>query len=129
MKVTIQKSIGLLLFAAFAVPFLLSRSASFFNGAWGINLPFFVWVFAYLFWLALTWIFKKHILEFDIFDGFAYCADYNGKEYYMLFPKKEFINLSKEMQKTAREFLNLDEHAPLQEEHLLASYNTLYVND
>lgn len=64
MKVTIQKSIGLLLFAAFAVLFLLSRSASFFDGAWGINLPFFVWVFAYLFWLALTWIFKKHILEF-----------------------------------------------------------------
>lgn len=72
---------------------------------------------------------KKHILEFDIFDGFAYCPNYDGKEYYMLFPKKEFINLSKDMQKTAREFLNLDEHEPLQEEHLLASYNTLYVNE
>ena len=64
MKVTIQKSIGLLVFAAFAVLFLLSRSASFFHGAWGINLPFFVWAFAYLFWLALTWIFKKPLISF-----------------------------------------------------------------
>ena len=72
---------------------------------------------------------KKHILEFDIFDGFAYCADYNGKEYYMNFPRKEFVKLSKEMEEKAREYLSLDEHEPLKEEHLLASYNTLYVNE
>ncbi len=72
---------------------------------------------------------KKHILEFDIFDGFAYCPDYRGKEYYMVFPKKDFIKLSKNIEKTAREYLNLDEHEPLKEEHLLASYNTLFVND
>jgi hypothetical protein len=71
---------------------------------------------------------KKHILEFDIFDGFAYCANYQGKEYFMTFPKKEFIALSADMTKTAREYLNLDEHEPLREEHLLASYNTLHVN-
>lgn len=72
---------------------------------------------------------KKHIMEFDIFDGFAYCADYNGKEYYMTFPKKEFIKLSKDMEKSAREYLSLDEHEPLTEQHLLASYNTLCVNE
>lgn len=72
---------------------------------------------------------KKHILEFDIFDGFAYCPDYQGKEYYMVFPKKDFIKLSKNIEKTAREYLNLDEHEPLKEEHLLASYNTLFVNN
>lgn len=72
---------------------------------------------------------KKHIMEFDIFDGFAYCADYNGKEYYMTFPKKEFVKLSKEIEKSAREYLSLDEHTPLTEQHLLASYNTLYVNE
>lgn len=71
---------------------------------------------------------QKHILEFDIFDGFAYCADYKGKEYYMIFPKKEFVALSKDMTNTAREFLQLDEHAPLKEEDLLACYNTLYIN-
>lgn len=72
---------------------------------------------------------NKHILEFDIFDGFAYCPDYNGKEYYMIFPKKEFIALSKDMEKNARDYLQLDEHEPLKVEHLLASYNTLYVNE
>lgn len=72
---------------------------------------------------------KKHIMEFDIFDGFAYCADYNGKEYYMMFPKKEFIKLSKDMEKEARDYLSLDEHAPLEEKELLATYNTLYVNE
>lgn len=72
---------------------------------------------------------KKHILEFDIFDGFAYCADYQGKEYYMIFPQKDFVKLSKEIEKNAREFLSLDEHEPLKEEHLLASYNTLYSNE
>ncbi len=64
MKAALQKSIGLLVFAAFAVLFLLSRSASFFNGAWGINLPFFVWAFAYIIYLALTWIFKNPLLSF-----------------------------------------------------------------
>lgn len=72
---------------------------------------------------------KKHVLEFDIFDGFAYCANYKGKEYYMNFPRKEFIALSKKMEKEARDYLSLDEHEPLKEEHLLASYNTLYVNE
>ena len=64
MKAALQKSMGLLVFAAFAVMFLLSRSASFFSGAWGISMPFFVWAIAYFFWLALTWIFKKPLLSF-----------------------------------------------------------------
>ena len=64
MKATLQKSVGLLVFAAFAVLFLLSRSASFFSGAWGIHLPLFVWAGAYIIYLALTWIFKKPLLSF-----------------------------------------------------------------
>ena len=40
---------------------------------------------------------KKRIMEFDIFDGFAYCADFEGKEYFMKYPKKDFVKLSKEV--------------------------------
>lgn len=72
---------------------------------------------------------KKRILEFDIFDGFAYCFDEKSKqEYYMIFPRKAFIALSKDMENNVREYLELDEHEPLQEVHLLASYNSLHIN-
>ncbi len=64
MKSALQKSMGLLVFSAFAVLFLLSRSASFFHGAWGIQMPLFVWALAYVVYLALTWIFKKPLLSF-----------------------------------------------------------------
>lgn len=71
---------------------------------------------------------KKHNMEFDIFDGFAYCADYKGKEYYMDFPKVSFINLAKDMAKSIREYLDIEEHAPIKETDILVAYNTLYCN-
>ena len=72
---------------------------------------------------------KKRVLEFDIFDGFAYCFDEKtNKEYYMVYPRKAFISLSKEMENNVREYLELGEHEPLQEVHLLASYNSLHIN-
>lgn len=72
---------------------------------------------------------NKHILEFDIFDGFAYCADYRGKEYYMIYPRKEFIALAKDAETKIREYLNLPETTPIEVEHILASFNSLYVNE
>ena len=37
---------------------------------------------------------RKRVLEFDIFDGFAYCFDdKTNKEYYMIYPRKAFIAL------------------------------------
>lgn len=39
---------------------------------------------------------KPQILVFDIFDGFAYCYEYNGKEYAMKYPTIDFIKKSKE---------------------------------
>lgn len=71
---------------------------------------------------------KKRIMEFDIFDGFAYCANFEGKEYYMKYPKKEFIKLSKDMEKGIRDYLNLSEQEEITETHILQTYNTLYVN-
>jgi hypothetical protein len=71
---------------------------------------------------------KNHIMEFDIFDGFAYCADYKGKEYYMEFPQKAFIKLMKEMEDEVRDYLDLSSTMEINEVHLLSAYNTLSVN-
>lgn len=72
---------------------------------------------------------KTHIMEFDIFDGFAYCRNYEGKEYYMIAPKKEFISLSKEMEKGIRDFLKMGDAEPITSESAIAAYNTLFVNE
>ena len=72
---------------------------------------------------------KKRIMEFDIFDGFAYCANFEGKEYFMKYPKKDFVKISKEMEKGVRDFLELDEHQPLTETNILVTYNTLFTNE
>lgn len=71
---------------------------------------------------------KQHLVEFDIFDGFAYCHDFNGHEYYMMYPRKEFIKLSNEMEKTIREYLELDKQHIIGETEILVSYNTLFKN-
>lgn len=72
---------------------------------------------------------KKHVMDFDVFDGFAVCPNYNGKMYYMTFPKLEFMKIAKNIEKNAREYLELDEHEPLKVEHVLAAYNKLSVNE
>ena len=71
---------------------------------------------------------KKRMLEFDILDGFAYCGDFEGKEYYMIYPRKKFIEDSKTMNKEVREYLELDEHEPITELHSMESYMTLSIN-
>ena len=72
---------------------------------------------------------KKRIMEFHIFDGFAYCPNFEGKEYFMKYPKKDFVKISKEMEKGVREFLELNEHQPLTETDILVTYNTLFTNE
>ena len=71
---------------------------------------------------------KNHVMEFDIFDGFAYCANYKGQEYYMEFPQKSFIKLMKEMEDEVRDYLDLTSDTEVNEIHLLSAYNTLFVN-
>ena len=68
---------------------------------------------------------NRHVLVFDIFDGYAYCADYNGDEYDMVFPRLKFVNKSKDMSSEVRKYLNLPENTILTVEHILMAYNTL----
>ncbi len=69
---------------------------------------------------------KKHTLKFDIYDGFAYCENYKGDEYCMTYPKKEFINLTKEMAQAVREYVGLKDEDPVQVIDILLAYNTIY---
>ena len=69
---------------------------------------------------------KQRIMEFDIFDGFAYCANFEGKEYIMTYPRKEFIKLSKDMEQGIRDFLYLQDKETITETHILQTYNTLH---
>ena len=70
---------------------------------------------------------KKRIIDFDIFDGFAYGVHEN-KELYMIFPKKSFIKESKEMKNEIREFCELKETDEITEIHILIAYNSLFEN-
>jgi len=72
---------------------------------------------------------KTHEMEFDVFDGFAYCANYKGKEYWMTFPKKEFIKIAKVMQEAIREYTKIGEDQEITEKEIMVSYNTLFVNE
>lgn len=71
---------------------------------------------------------EQHILEFDVFDGLAYCPDYKGKEYWIDFPKKKFISMSKDMEETIRKYVKMDDTTPITEKEIMISYNTVRVN-
>lgn len=71
---------------------------------------------------------KVHTMTLDVFDGFAYCGDCEGKEYYMHFPKLELVGKSKSMQSTIREFMNLGDSDVIKVSDVMACYYTLVCN-
>lgn len=70
----------------------------------------------------------KGKLTFDIYDGLAYCADYNGDEYVLKYPKLSFIEDSVEMQKTIRDYLNLKDTDKISVLDVLQTYNEMDKN-
>lgn len=69
---------------------------------------------------------NTHVLPFVIYDGFAYCEDYNGKEYGMSFPTLAFINSSKTMSNSVRQFVDLKEEEEITVKDILVSYGSLF---
>lgn len=68
--------------------------------------------------------FKKK-LHFEIYDGLAYCPNYEGSEYLMKYPRLEFIENSVEMQDEIRKYLKLDEKVKISVLHILQTFNAL----
>lgn len=65
---------------------------------------------------------KPHIIEVLVFDGMAWCEDFKGHSYMMTYPKKSFVNLSKELSDNLKNFLELEKNATITEEHILIGY-------
>ena len=68
---------------------------------------------------------KNHTLEFEIWDGMAYCFDHEGHEYIMTYPKKSIINLSTDMSNAIRQHLELSDDDKIEVVHILMTYNKL----
>lgn len=76
----------------------------------------------------LTILGFKNKLAFEVYDGFAYCPDYRGSEYTLIFPKVEFVNKSDEMQKEIRRYMNLAEGADITIYEIMQTFNEMTKN-
>lgn len=64
--------------------------------------------------------------KFEIYDGFAYCPDYNGEEYVLTYPKLSFVEDSDDMQKHIKQYLNLEDETKITVLDILQTFNKLY---
>ena len=67
-------------------------------------------------------------IGFDIYDGFAICEDYEGKQLIMEYPMMEAVRDSDEIASAILEYvggIKKEEISPL---HSLMTFNTLYVD-
>jgi hypothetical protein len=74
----------------------------------------------------------KNKMPFEIYDGYAYCADYRGHRYEMVYPQLKAIKDSKEMADAVMEYINSISEKKLEVAdeigviHVLIAFNTLY---
>lgn len=65
---------------------------------------------------------KKRTINFKIYDGFAYCPDYNGEELFLTYPKLDFVNTCKEMSSSVRDFMGLNDSDKICVTDIVQSY-------
>lgn len=70
----------------------------------------------------------KNKMNFEVYDGFAYCPNYRGSEYCLTYPKIEFVNKSTAMQEEIRKYMNLDEKADITVFEILQTFNEMTRN-
>lgn len=66
---------------------------------------------------------EEHTLTFDVWDGFAYCYDYEGHEYCLYFPQRKLISMSTDMQNNIRNYVGLSKETIIDPIHILQTYN------
>lgn len=64
-------------------------------------------------------------LHFEIYDGFAYCPNFNGHEYTIKYPKLDFIEKSIEMQERIRKYLSLNKDEKISVIDVLQTLNEI----
>ena len=73
--------------------------------------------------------FKKK-LEFEIYDGLAYCPDHEGHEYMMKYPRMSFINESAEAQDMIRKEIDeSDEYEDFTILDVIKTFNEFYIDN
>lgn len=65
-------------------------------------------------------------MSFELYDGFGYCADFNGHEYILKYPKMAFVRCSVEAQDAIRELLGYDKDKELTILDVLQRFNRLF---
>lgn len=65
---------------------------------------------------------KEHILHFDLYDGFGYCADYEGEEYYLTYPTLDFVNKCPDVEQSIKEFCALKDEDEITVFDIVKSY-------
>ncbi len=69
--------------------------------------------------------FKKP-LNFEVYDGYAYCPNYKGHEYALEYPRIELIEKSKEMQEDIRNWLDMKEDDKITVYDIIQTFNIMY---
>lgn len=65
-------------------------------------------------------------MTFNVFDGLAYCEDFEGNEYVLSYPKLEFVKNCKIMHNAVKEFVGKPEEEDITITDVLRSYGSLY---
>lgn len=65
-------------------------------------------------------------LHFEIYDGFAYCQDFEGSEYILKYPKMSFVKGSPDAQEAIRSYLGIDKNKDITVLDIIQRFNTFY---
>lgn len=68
---------------------------------------------------------EVHEIPFDVYDGFAYCEDYNGEELFLSYPKMIFLKDFKEIETVIRQFADINDKDAVTVVDILHSYCSL----
>ena len=71
----------------------------------------------------------KDKFHFEIYDGFAYCPNYHGSEFALIYPKIEFADKSDEIKSEVRRFMNIPDDESISVYDLLQTFNEMVINN
>jgi len=65
---------------------------------------------------------KTHTLTFTLYDGFGFCNDYKGKQFFLTYPTLAFLKNCEEMSQSVREFNGLQDEDEITVPQIVYSY-------
>lgn len=69
----------------------------------------------------------KNAIPFEIYDGFAFCENYRGHRYDMIYPQLKAVKDSKELSDAVIDYIgSIESVEEISVIHILITFNTLY---